>query len=226
MKMKHFGLLCGSALLAGVLVTSLWSAANGQGIGGLGSSGQLSSQAVQNAGGITQTSGDARYCRLSGCTYTGTIQASGWSLTTGGGWTGGSVTATAAGRAGVFTRTTAGDISLQVKNTANGTTASLGVEISTATNDGIVGAVQNDSLVTASSRILFSGDGNSSIGLIIDGSGTTLPKLSAAPGVAPGAGRVRLFFVAGTTGGSCKLQAQAGTSTTASTIFDNIGSGC
>jgi len=52
-----------------------------------------------------------------------------------------------------------------------------------------------------------------------------LSKITAS-GTAPGAGAVKLAAVAGTTGGTCKLVAYAGTSTTAVTILDNIGSGC
>ena len=62
--------------------------------------------------------------------------------------------------------------------------------------------------------------------LTTDANGMTIPKLSAAPTTAPGTGRVRLFAIAGTTSGTCKLMVQAGTSATASTVTDNIGSGC
>jgi hypothetical protein len=48
----------------------------------------------------------------------------------------------------------------------------------------------------------------------------------AASGSAPGAGTAKLAVVAGTTGGSCKLIMYAGTSTTPTTIIDNVGSGC
>jgi hypothetical protein len=50
-------------------------------------------------------------------------------------------------------------------------------------------------------------------------------KISAS-GSAPGAGTVKIAAVAGTTGGTCKLISYAGTSTTPTTILDNIGSGC
>jgi hypothetical protein len=47
-----------------------------------------------------------------------------------------------------------------------------------------------------------------------------------ASGTAPGAGYAKAAVVAGTNAGSCKLMVYAGTSTTAATILDNIGSGC
>lgn len=51
-------------------------------------------------------------------------------------------------------------------------------------------------------------------------------KQSSASGTAPGAGSIKLEVVAGTNAGTCKIIAYAGTSTTASTVLDNIGSGC
>lgn len=45
-------------------------------------------------------------------------------------------------------------------------------------------------------------------------------------GLAPSAGFLKIEAVAGTAGGSCKLIAYAGTSTTPVTIVDNVGSGC
>ena len=45
-------------------------------------------------------------------------------------------------------------------------------------------------------------------------------------GSAPGAGNLKFAVVAGTTAGTCKIIAYAGTSSTPSTILDNIGSGC
>lgn len=55
---------------------------------------------------------------------------------------------------------------------------------------------------------------------------TSSVKLSGAPAAAPGAGQCVQFFVAGTSGGTCKLQSMCGTSTTPVTIADNIGGGC
>ena len=48
----------------------------------------------------------------------------------------------------------------------------------------------------------------------------------AATGTAPGAGYAKFEWVAGTNGGSCKMIAYAGTSTTPVTVIDNVGSGC
>lgn len=50
-------------------------------------------------------------------------------------------------------------------------------------------------------------------------------KISAT-GTAPGAGFAKIEWVAGTNAGTCKLIAYAGTSTTPTTIVDNVGGGC
>jgi hypothetical protein len=50
-------------------------------------------------------------------------------------------------------------------------------------------------------------------------------KISAS-GTAPGAGYAKMEWVAGTNAGTCKLIAYAGTSTTPTTIIDNVGGGC
>lgn len=55
--------------------------------------------------------------------------------------------------------------------------------------------------------------------------GINLPKVTSL-GTAPGAGLMRLEVVTGTTAGTCKLQAFAGTSTTPTIIVDNVGGGC
>lgn len=52
-----------------------------------------------------------------------------------------------------------------------------------------------------------------------------MAKISAS-GTAPGAGFGKMEWVAGTTAGTCKLIAYAGTSTTPTTIIDNVGGGC
>jgi hypothetical protein len=52
-----------------------------------------------------------------------------------------------------------------------------------------------------------------------------LTKISPS-GSAPGAGNLKLAVVTGTTGGTCKLIAYAGTSATPVTVVDNVGSGC
>ncbi|HYC00462.1 MAG TPA: hypothetical protein VEC57_15095 [Candidatus Limnocylindrales bacterium] len=51
-----------------------------------------------------------------------------------------------------------------------------------------------------------------------------LPKMTAS-GTAPGAAGLKLEVVCGTNAGSAKIIAYAGTSTTATTVLDNIGSG-
>lgn len=73
---------------------------------------------------------------------------------------------------------------------------------------------------------------------IFGGNGGTLPAtvtISAgevglgkitASGTAPGAGVAKLAIVAGTNAGTCKLIMYAGTSTTPTTIIDNVGGGC
>ncbi len=45
-------------------------------------------------------------------------------------------------------------------------------------------------------------------------------------GTAPGAGTAKFAVVAGTSGGTCKLIMYAGTSTTPTTVIDNVGAGC
>lgn len=47
-----------------------------------------------------------------------------------------------------------------------------------------------------------------------------------ASGTAPGAASCKIFVEAGTTGGTCRISAYCGTSTTKATVLDNIGSGC
>jgi hypothetical protein len=57
-------------------------------------------------------------------------------------------------------------------------------------------------------------------------SGLGVAKQSSGPGAGPGAAVVRIIALPGTTGGTCKLVAYAGTSTTGVLLADNIGSGC
>ena len=51
-----------------------------------------------------------------------------------------------------------------------------------------------------------------------------IAKITAS-GTAPGAGFMKLAVVAGTNSGTCKLIAYAGTSTTPTTVVDNVGAG-
>lgn len=53
-----------------------------------------------------------------------------------------------------------------------------------------------------------------------------LTKESGAPSDTAGAGKCRMFSVAGTNAGTCKIQAICGTSATPVTVLDNIGAGC
>lgn len=46
------------------------------------------------------------------------------------------------------------------------------------------------------------------------------------PSTSPGAANLKMFAVAGTNAGSCKIIAYAGTSTTPVVVADNVGSGC
>ena len=57
-------------------------------------------------------------------------------------------------------------------------------------------------------------------------SGEVAVTKMTASGTAPGAGFCKIFAEAGTTGGTCRLSAYCGTSTTKKTILDDIGAGC
>ncbi len=77
---------------------------------------------------------------------------------------------------------------------------------------------------------LFLNGGGGPVGFgLTTGTGNTgeimLPKISAS-GSAPGAAVLKLAAVAGTNAGTCKIIAYAGTSTTPTTLVDNVGSGC
>jgi len=61
---------------------------------------------------------------------------------------------------------------------------------------------------------------------VLTGAGQMSMTKMTASGTAPGAGKMRFEVVAGTTGGTCKLISYAGTSTTPTTVIDNVGSGC
>jgi len=63
-------------------------------------------------------------------------------------------------------------------------------------------------------------------GLITADFGFGLTKLGADPIIAPGNANCWLYALQGTTGGTCKIQAICGTSSTPVTIMDNIGGGC
>lgn len=71
---------------------------------------------------------------------------------------------------------------------------------------------------------LVIGSGSPSASVLAQGE-LALAKESAS-GSAPGAGFLKIEVVAGTAGGSCKIIAYAGTSTTPVTVVDSVGGGC
>lgn len=106
------------------------------------------------------------------------------------------------------------------RNTAAGSLA-INAGVGTST---VLGLTAGGSVAITAPLTTVSGALNA--GGIVTTSGLNLAKLAAAPTTAPGAGFVNVFAIAGTTSGTCKLMAQAGTSTTATLILDNIGGGC
>jgi len=61
---------------------------------------------------------------------------------------------------------------------------------------------------------------------ILTGGGEIIIAKIADPGTSPGTGAVKLTAEAGTTAGTCKIVVRAGTSSTATTLLDNIGGSC
>jgi hypothetical protein len=61
---------------------------------------------------------------------------------------------------------------------------------------------------------------------ILTGGGEIIVAKITDPDTAPGAGAVKLTAEAGTNPGTCKIVVRAGTSTTATTLLDNIGGSC
>jgi len=61
---------------------------------------------------------------------------------------------------------------------------------------------------------------------ILTGGGEIIVAKITDPGTAPGAGAVKLTAEAGTNPGTCKIVVRAGTSSTATTLLDNIGGSC
>jgi hypothetical protein len=61
---------------------------------------------------------------------------------------------------------------------------------------------------------------------ILTGAGEIIVAKITDPGTAPGAGAVKLTAEAGTNAGTCKIVVRAGTSSTATTLLDNIGGSC
>lgn len=135
----------------------------------------------------------------------------------------GNITETKASPRATLNATT-GDARFQAQ--LNGVTKYIAGAVDTTDNI-IVGSVVGDAAVRGASRVLISGDGGNSYDLRIDSThGLIIPKLASAPVAGPGAGFLRIFAVAGTDAGTCKIQTQAGTSNTAVTVTDNIGTGC
>lgn len=80
----------------------------------------------------------------------------------------------------------------------------------------------------SSNPLTVNGNGGVIIGTFAATTSTgelALIKISAS-GTAPGAGILKLSIVAGTNVGTCKIIAYAGTSTTPTTLLDNVGGGC
>jgi hypothetical protein len=61
---------------------------------------------------------------------------------------------------------------------------------------------------------------------VLTGAGEIIVAKITDPGTAPGAGAVKLTAETGTNPGTCKIVVRAGTSTTATTLLDNIGGAC
>jgi hypothetical protein len=61
---------------------------------------------------------------------------------------------------------------------------------------------------------------------VLTGAGEVIVAKITDPGTAPGAGAVKLTAEAGTNAGTCKIVVRAGTSSTPTTLLDNIGGSC
>jgi hypothetical protein len=61
---------------------------------------------------------------------------------------------------------------------------------------------------------------------ILTGGGEIIVAKITDPGTAPGTGAVKITAEAGTNPGTCKIVVRAGTSSTATTLLDNIGGAC
>jgi hypothetical protein len=72
----------------------------------------------------------------------------------------------------------------------------------------------------------FTGNAYNDGHFVLTGAGEMEFAKISDPNSAPGAALVKLTAEAGTTGGTCKIVARAGTSATPVTIIDNVGSGC
>jgi len=73
---------------------------------------------------------------------------------------------------------------------------------------------------------IFTGNSWNDGHTILTGGGEVIVSKIVDPGTAPGAGAVKLTAEAGTNPGTCKIVVRAGTSSTATTLLDNIGASC
>ncbi|RAK51595.1 hypothetical protein [Phenylobacterium soli] len=102
----------------------------------------------------------------------------------------------------------------QLKNSASTTTNPTVNPNRADGTSGVGGASGSPSIITAGVEQA-----------IWPGAGVQKMPKGTDPGTAPGAGFARIQWVAGTTAGTAKLVAYAGTSTTPTTIIDNVGGG-
>lgn len=122
---------------------------------------------------------------------------------------------------------------------ATGLTAGTAANGVTITQTAITRTAAGANLsITVANQLVLTAGGGVSVGSPLSVSGgftaattasfqsnTKWTKIAAAT-VAPGAGLGDIRMVPGTNAGTCKFVAAAGTSTTAVTIVDNVGSGC
>lgn len=132
-----------------------------------------------------------------------------------------------AGAAGGTVNNRGVEITLPSGGASSGTANNRGIYITGNGGTASGGTVNNHALYSDSTaKSLFAG--GMQIGttteLTISGGEFGFAKITAS-GTAPGAAGGKVALVCGTTAGTAKLIAYAGTSTTAATILDNIGSG-
>jgi hypothetical protein len=101
-----------------------------------------------------------------------------------------------------------------LRNTASSTTVPTVNPHRADTSSGLGGAQGAPSIITGGAEQA-----------IFPGAGVQKMPKGTDPGTAPGAGFARFQWVTGTNAGTAKLVAYAGTSTTPTTIIDNVGGG-
>lgn len=126
----------------------------------------------------------------------------------------GSTTATAVHINGVTTASSGNNFGLQIGNVSGSSGGNFAIQTNT-------GTVQFGGATKVATTFQVGSTGSPTLSTGEQG----MAKISAS-GTAPSAGFAKFEWVAGTTGGTCKLISYAGTSTTPSTIVDNVGSGC